>query len=731
MCSQLSLSQARAIKDALARGSAPDAVASPLSRREWFHPPADGSNVRTISYEDVVHDADREHTRWHTADPRWVDHRTNVARALDDWLRAVSVDELAERLDATPAGLDGTPMFTFTPWQRVALVVFVRLPFDAVSTVEVPPDKLAQLAHVTARVPPIRAERCMLQGSFPSVGFIDLPPGCGKTAWSLALALMALSTSRFPELRADYRAAQMHAAVQGDPTFEVARMVVVAATPATYAHFEAVARRLIPVVERDGLCARVELWMGMGARRTVAAAARLDPDVAVVQIVPTSKLMTLLRASPHVAVAVCVADEFVARERGRTLTSPVVKSLVLQATPHTLQQATIGARSALRDFMGGALLSTSSIPRRASLHQYSDARLACDQRALLDLHSLTHLRARVRDDLRALVPRGLSIYFARSARRTVTSAILETQGDLVPVSLPNVVLHAVRDLRPTAESVERFRARVPGNGAIAPEALLLAMAEMEFHGARSSTHDSVVDRLRRRVEEFVASCPICLEARPSARVYGCCGYCVCAACYDVAHARCPFCRVDVPRYLDRRDLPDAERLATAAPSPPPVEVVGATLGETLAANVAPTNEQIVNLAASLRALVAHGRRRLLVVVEKVRVGAHELPMSLDAVGLAERTGVDVVCVDGLLTGTGRGFAAIKRRFDDDDSGAPMALLSYSNPVLLHGTNLDAADGMIVVGNLSDELVTQGLHRLYRPRSSRDNSRPVPLVKIFS
>ena len=62
------------------------------------------------------------------------------------------------------------------------------------------------------------------------------------------------------------------------------------------------------------------------------------------------------------------------------------------------------------------------------------------------------------------------------------------------------------------------------------------------------------------------------------------------------------------------------------------------------------------------------------------------------------------------------------------AGLPEGLVRLTK---LRTLNLDYCDAMVVVGNIRTDLITQAVNRVFRPRVSRDNTRPMVLVKIYS
>lgn len=142
----------------------------------------------------------------------------------------------------------------------------------------------------------------------------------------------------------------------------------------------------------------------------------------------------------------------------------------------------------------------------------------------------------------------------------------------------------------------------------------------------------------------------------------------------------------------------------------------------------PSARLVTNLVKTLHALVHHGMRRMLILLERADDNMLLTPLHLDLSRVSTITGVEMVRVDTLLRGKGREFAAVKRRFDTP--GPSMALVSYGAEAnFLVGTDLNYADCMVTVGNISSRVKTQALGRMTRPRADRDNTRPTVVVNI--
>jgi hypothetical protein len=445
-------------------------------------------------------------------------------------------------------------------------------------------------------------------------------------------------------------------------------------------------------------------------------------------IVPVSKLTSVLRQTPETAVAVCIIDEFTVdtpRERYRTARSPVVKHMITQATPQALEEATRGMRSWLKELLGGTLHAPSCIHRLVRERSMSEAQLAAEQLCKLDLLTVTAFRAPVRADLAALVPPQLDVYFGKSRRATLTSYLQNSDADLVPANFANVLLSMLQNARVSAAASERLVTHLQSSSAndlASLAALVRALAPTE---AGRDHERAVVERVATKITEFEEGCVVCYEESPPDRIRICgqCGCCTCAGCFG-RMARCPWCRAEKPALIAR---PDALVRRVASP------VLGEearTLAEALAQGLCATHDQFTNLRTAMHALVRFGFRRTLLLLSTSH-GAmlqHVEPM---LARISTVVGFGVLRVDARLTGKGTAFARAMEAFESPDP-APLAMVCLGmQTTLLTGTDLTHADSLVTVGSIPNHVLTQALGRTFRPRASRDNRKPIAMVKICS
>jgi hypothetical protein len=733
MPSELSLAHARRLK--AAASSAAAAAPSPLPRSQWF---VTGTRV---GCDDFFAHADAEVAAFFDAGPH-VTHECDAAAQLDAWIAATDEQELALVLDGTPSGCaasdDGRfPAIAFTPTQRLSMALYLKLPFRVTARVAVPPSSYAG----GGRAEPIGAHACLLEGSFPKTGLVPFSTGCGKTLYAWTIAFGALTDAHYPALVAEHRRSALHTVVHGLPELPVARLAIFSTSAATVHHAIHELQRLLPALRALAPALDVEVWTTVGKRTSVRQAAERPASTAVLWVVPETKLSAVLNADPDVAVAMHVADEIPPSEQRRGRRSSCLRRLALSATPQALAEP---RRSWLHDALGGAVHRAADIAACVRWHRYTQAQRQCEQLCTLDLVAVASaFVVRIRTELRDMMP-SVRTHAVRSRRVTLAAALDASHGDFVPASFANMLMAALRPLRPTAASVAAVRAHLESAEVSVSSLVRVLQTEVRTDVPHlEALGEQIVARLTGRLRDFAESCPICLsdaphlgEANRVVSIFACCGYCTCALC----HARCtqcPFCRTPVPSHVPREEalLPRAPD-AAAGDDDFGAFATTADLASDLARVSEAATEQGASLTRTVRCLVAHGHARLLLFVEAPQhVGAMgRVHADLDR--LASEAGVRVVKVDGMLTGKGVAFARHERAFDSADP-QPMALVTFVNRYnrppskLLVGTNLVRADALVAVGEVPDHAFTQAMGRIFRPHPLRDPTREVPMVKLHA
>ncbi len=701
------------------------------------NPPTSHTVMCTFESRAIFKEATDEYTKWVTPPPV-VDVSCDFEQKLVEWVRNIPLEDLKSLLDDTPSGLAADPntgvAIHFTPWQRLSMAHWVHTPFLIRSKAQVTIETLRDLAQYPQQRYPkhdLVSDYSLMPGTTRDVTINNYTTGKGKTSWACAIAYMALSNNHFPYLVEEYHNKQRGVVIAGPPEMHVARLAIFAVPPSTFDHFVTTLRRLVPMVPGEE---NIQIWTKIGKSASVKIALDASPNTITFWVVPTKRLRDVLCEHPHIAVALCVTDEFtvdVPRQRLTLTFSPTLKQVILNATPSALVTATSGQRTWLKDFLGGTLLAPSCIGHTIRRSDFKNTVLAMRQMCMLDLMTLTPYRERVHADMHSLVPSSLAVHFVRSRVVTMAAHVMRARTDMVPASLINVLANSVSEFRPTRESLDALTACV--NDAPTPETLMSALNSMESQFGADARR-VVLERVVARIEEFTAQCPLCWGGDghlSNMRMCPKCGYCVCNECFGTCGSRCAFCRnpiqSQVPRVIPVDPPPPPENA-----HPEPVDVgFGATLEQSFLRRTSSNKSQSDNLSQVLCCLKHHGFKRTLLVFEKPRFFHREQDF-YDVQMVAEETGVVITRIDTMLRGKGTEFARLMRERFNTPNPQAMALLSVGmEPSFLVGTDLAFADSMISVGDIEDTLLTQAVGRIMRPRTGRDNTRPIVMVKIYA
>lgn len=708
--------------------------------------------TQRISYTAIAEHADKEYANWRTSGFEADGYTATAYDSLKKWVH-ISADEhlLGLLLDTTPTGLAADPhtgvAYAFTPFQRLSMAIYVHAPYDLHAKLYLTADKIRDVCsepydrgargvyhaqNPPSRTMPIAAECFLARGACRDIGIIDLPTGVGnKTAWTESVAFMLVGSRHFPRLEREHRD-QAKGRITTTPLHAVARLVIVATAASTYHHFATTLKRLLPSFETLDPAVAVRVWVGKDRAYSTRAAAEYPPHVAVFWIMPITHLTEALRAHPNVAVAVGIVDEFIVdtpKQKYLTPQSPFKKLMIAQATPQALRNASRGNGSLLRDIFGGELHAPRSIRRSIKDRSWNEATMTARHLCMLEMMTVTPFRKLVRDDLRALIPPGLSVHVMRSRRFTYASHLLDVQVEMVPYDLTDTVVAYLSNggFRIQADSLSELRASLVGALSAADFARILDTLQPASNSFGVAPNWQIVNRLKERLADFQSECPICASdgAELDMRMFGCCGYCVCTCCYGhIRNNRCPFCRTSlaVRQPVAEEDVVnDAERMYPAAPAAPiDLSQADAFRG----------NHQITNMMLALHHLRQDcARKRPLLIIE-YRMTRGDLNINLDLLGQRIQGGGEFYRVDHLLRGRGDAFHQLKTtRFDTADPRMIGFVCYGASGEFLVGTNLDHVDCVVVVGNVKASLITQALGRIFRPRRERDNESDVPLIRI--
>ena len=734
-----------AFKTAFLTGISDDEPRIPA--RRWFRRPSTGG-PRVVPYSSIAANADKEYQDFLTMDPR-IECTCNDYEQMKEWLTSTPHEEIVARMETIPSGLSGAPELGFTAAQRMYMLVTLYRPFSVTSRVYVSNQTMRDIASYRPsadsrfRKEPIEAQFSVPAGGLLDTNICELPTAAGKTSICCAIAGVALGPVYWNILKNEYQQKRVGGISQGAPVPYYARLCIINTAAGTFDHFATTLKRLIPTLEAMNPQLTYHLWTTCGAGHTTTTAAALPANNVVFWIVPNHRANEVLKQDKRIVVALQLLDEGIVdvpREKSVfSCKSPVMKRLILQATPHMLVDASRGNNSIFRTIFEGTLMKPCDMHYFIERRDWKEAELCARQVAQLKLITNALLRPFVRNGLRHLVSPSLNVYFVDSYRYSLSGAILNHSSEFVPANLLNTLCSYMRAFYPTAESLQAFRVALTEAEELSPDFIVQELNKMRTTAHHSDAGARV--RIIERIHECAKSCPVCMEESSEMRAYPCCGACLCEECFATNNAlrpRCPLCRAPFTGMVRRDDAegavpapPIVDSLLTDAPTRPAFQAEdSADLNSTLDKYTKKQHTQMTNMTLSLHILKLFAYRRILIIAAISSSTSVPVEFYNLANEIGTRTGIQITRVDDKLSASGREFTAIKRKFDDMEEEATKALLCYGlDERISVGVNFDVVDAVVVIGDVEENKLTQFTGRYFRPNAARDNTRPVAMVKL--
>ena len=475
--------------------------------------------------------------------------------------------------------------FDLLPSQRLAIATMATpLPTDLYTECEITRVSMRDLTTKHSRKTGFRSKFSIEANNVPTFSIADLATGAGKTVVALTAALVILR-SRWTDLTANYkdilrtRTREPYSGLcRGDTsgTAKLARLVIVYAPGVVVSHWANTARSAAWGF-RD-VCApdetlNVVVWTGLGAHHSVQAA--YDSGQPTIWVLPLgSASKAVLKASPHIGVAVTIYDELNAKHKSKyvALESPCVYNYVTHATIEALRESTEGdPRHALRLALCGIFKPVTEVSDAIRNARYNDVDLMLDQFCKIQQFALPlFLRRIVSKGVANNLPEGLTVH--RLNLRTERLSEMVTGRTLQTVSLADLVDGLLgkqetgssfgsggfsSSYAASVECRERFRAILESKQAFGTDEMLAQIrAEID-----KLTYTTVVERATRVALERLLSqlrcmfgrdavnkmtlpdCPVTLEPmqRDEVRILACCTGFISKGVVDNLH-QCPLCR---------------------------------------------------------------------------------------------------------------------------------------------------------------------------------------------
>lgn len=736
---------------------------------QWFRSDMNLLIPREVSYQEFARGTQIEYANWLDTGAS-VPIKETALSNLFKWVETVSMDRLSALLNKTPAG---TSNFEFTPFQRLALVVLRYQPYSISTSINMSKEAIAAVNYRPRRVRPLVASRTLGSGCPRLFSLMDLPVGAGKTALSLAFAAMLVVD--FKKLCRNYRARSAGTLMTTDT--RPARMILVAAPPATLSHFKTVIDTSVAVWKVKWPALTFVVWPS-AAKHTAAEALDMPDDTIVILAVEMKRANEFRLQSPHVPIACLIEDECIQgvapRHQGSTTFSPVVHRILCQATPYMLVDTTKGASSDLRDFFGGPLTAPRDIDHLIRDGRWKAALLAMNQRCVLGCMSTQELRGAVLDDISQFVPLGFRSTTIRCPFATALQMFSNSDVDMVPANFVNTLIKMLNDA--LMQYVKGYGQVAPMNTtmalhdetlvaiksfadvAVVDPADLLALLKTVKFGVRPREEtlrryvgelgkrrvvmiteheliqaDTTIARVIERTKEAVndKECPICYEpySTKGLVLMACCGFALCSHCVKLIGRRCSHCRATIKTSLPRADV-------NGAPPPKPFEEFAPVALPSvhdfygnLANIIGPRSQtQRSALWKVLNLLRHHDYKRVILVIKKHDYqGSNDLSTALPWDKLA-KSGYELMLCK--VSSSGSSYATQKARFDDSATPPCALVCDGVDQNFLVGADLCNADALVCVGQWRTNVQTQALGRVLRPNPARPR-RWVPVMNLVA
>lgn len=650
------------------------------------------------------------------------------SKTLFDWLTKVDIDSLRKNLAYVPTSIGN---LHFTAWQRLFICCYVWRPYSLEASISVSNHEMRTICGNDSAYERKKAclgiheSICRFKHTIPEKGIINTPPGSGKTSMSLTIGYL-IAGPRFPLVLERYQ--KRRKAVQfcnGSLEIKVARLVLVSVSATTFGHYKDALTSMLFHYRNFETDLHLVQWNGMGKQYSVSNAAALGPNTLVFWILPVEKLNEVLRQNPEYHITCLLADEVTKNQRNKQSISPILHTIFTQATVaiFTDEKQTLLSENKVYDPRELETLIRSRYFKEASQCAVSTLKLT--------LLTSNEFRVPIMQDLKRLLPVGLDVFRVRSRTLTLSALVGQHTTDIVPVSLFDTLLKYFDNPRLSTTSIEALKNCVQSS--FTTENLVTCLKTLQPRETYTHTgrHDTtrehhlneLVNRLTRRLQEYANECPICNNDGRHCQIFGCCGYAVCQLCFEKVNS-CPFCRSPVQKTCTIVNLQDTTVDTTYAQAP---EFGETTFQQALQRHTSRHATQLKNLVNVLHILKHFQYTHSLIIIKG---SSYTNPEDyLDVQRMQQVTQFKIITLDR-CTGQGTDFTQKKKQFDQ--SQGPVAILHFSdetNGNFLFGTDMATADSLLIIGDISQRVVTQSIARIFRPNPTRNNQNNLPVIRI--
>jgi hypothetical protein len=647
---------------------------------------------------------------------------TDEKENFKKWVDSLSVEELASLLRVVPKTFDfgyGKTL-EITAWQRILVYCQIFCPFSVTSKISLPLDNMYENKGKgkRSRTSGIDGISSCGVGIGKKVSFLNSPTGSGKTIMSTLCAAIPLTFSAFPKFEQVLTDRRMGMIFSGPAEVKLAPLSILATPPGTFDHFYNHAIAVAAAINSSPGNSLV-VWKGMNKNHhSVQIAYDNTEGESFLWVMPIDKVKDVLAEGSDYSIVSVVYDEAVVPvpfcKNSRPM-ADVICTIYAQATVDSVMKMTDGVSSPLREFFGGAFEHPRRFEWNVTYRNWKNLCLMSSQytKLMVCMSPSLCLRNALRQSLDDLLPCGISVSRRICRRNTITSLIAGSRSDVVPVRMLDSLLLSLRSFFPDEESVSSIKNLFEDGEEFKVPSISDLTSVLKNIKSKYQTGFSCVERIVSKLEDFsMSNCPICFESKENVSFFACCGFVVCSSCKSMGMSKCFFCRS-----TEEFVFKDWQRSPSLFMNP--------KLDDEK--SIFDMESEMVH---SLKWLTINGYKRTLVFVQTYGAVNSGINLTLSR-DFREATDFSFFQV-GSFSGQATEFSKFKRFFDDPNDKRNLAIVdvevSDKSP-LRFGTDLNCADSMVILGDITDAAFYQALGRVIRPRVGRDTSIPIKIIKI--
>lgn len=743
----------------------PETTADPVDMSTILVPNATGE-AKCLTYAEISAAADAEQQRqWNYWEG--IKMKSNQYKRIRKFVLETSEEELVTLLDLTNRTMRMTHGADYFTWgQRLNAALIFKPPSGLVKiSATVTLEDLRDLVypnHHSRPEPNMRAQGFDKSFSvwngperrMPTFIVNNAGTGNGKTSMAVMVAFAIGTEHGFSKVCREHCERHQGIPMTGDMT-KIARVVVFAVPPQVFDNFETTIHAMEHEWPRLAPGIRLCVWgkrCGPGKTHNLQKAFAASRDTLTLWVVAANQLNKALEVDPvtnpsGIIVPLIVTDEDPVKSKNKQL-STAISQMYLNATLSGLDEASRGNKSMIKTYFGGNFTSPCEIKRLLRYRNWDAADNAIRQMLLLNLVASQSMRVIVRESLAPVMPAGVDILWL-PCRQSMTAYIANTSQDLLPRSLGGTLLCALQSVCLDDASLELL-ANMPARGTMTSDELIALLQQLRsrltFPSDEARTAAFLpLNRIIEKIREYQGSCPICHDEGHSDDFILCsnCGTAMHSECLErwfqtSMSRRCPMCRgamalddnSGTSNTTSRSTLYDEDKLTQAELANIPCNDPFARMKDYLDVVIGDTMRyQAASLVRVMQAYLHAGGKRLLCITEPG--GDAEL---FDLHALASATGFQLWNMQSLLRGSQGGqFPIVQRKFNDLTDTTPIGLVSFgqTSELIAKGTDLKGSILLIVVGSVTQDLVTQAFGRILRANSQRTGHCRTTIVRIYA